>query len=281
MPPRPAQAEYPAHIDRHGIEVLPDKPGVYFFRDRRGAPIYIGKSVNIRARVLAHLRAPQEAAMLRQARSVDFERTAGEIGALLRESKLIKQLQPAYNVLLREAGEIFSIGLAADDSRPQIVDSADPEFAADALYGMFASRSTAQAGLQALVRQHGLCPAILGLETAVRGRACFARQIGRCRGACIGAEPLLAHQARLRHALEQLHAAVWPYAGPIGIIEQCDDLRQMHVIDRWSYLDTLQGRRTRFRRPARPAIDIDVYKILARPLAQGALTIIQLAQRAA
>lgn len=273
MPPRPADAQYPTHIDRGSIDALPCKPGVYFFRDRHRTSIYIGKSVNIRARVLSHLRAPEEAAMLQETSSVGFERTAGEIGALLRESILIKQLQPAYNVLLREAGEMFSIRLARGDTRPHVVGSTESAFSINEVYGLFGSRNAAQAGLQMLIRQHQLCPAILGLEVATRGRACFAHQIGHCRGGCVGSESLQVHQVRLRCALEQLRASVWPYAGPIGIIEECEDMRQVHVIDRWSYIDTLQGRRTRFRRRARPVIDIDVYKILAKPLADGALKI--------
>lgn len=278
MPPRPADFDYPAHIDRSGIDALPNKPGVYLFRDRHGIPVYIGKSVNIRSRVLAHLRAPEEAAMLQQARSVDHVRMAGEIGALLLESKLIKQLQPAYNILLRDVGQMFAIRLDAY-GRPQVVGSGEPEFAAPGAHGLFASRSAAQQGLRALIREHGLCPALTGLEVATRGRACFARQIGRCRGACIGAESPQAHQARLRHALERLQESVWPYPGPLGIVEQDDDLRQVHVIDHWSYIGSMQGRRTGLRRAARTGIDIDVYKILARPLAAGALQIVSLAGR--
>lgn len=277
MPPPPAEAEYPAHIDRRSIDALPCKPGIYLFRDRNGAPVYIGKSVNLRARVLSHLRAPEEVAMLREARAVDFLRTAGEIGALLLESKLIKQWQPPYNVLLRDSGEIFAIGLAANGALPLVAGAADPDFSGAALYGLFASRAAAQQGLRMLIRQHRLCPALTGLETVTRGRACFAHQVGHCLGACIGRETSQQHRRRLQLALEQLQASVWPYGGPIGIIEESDELRQIHVIDRWSYVETLHGRRRRFRLAAQPEIDIDVYKILARPLAEGALRITPMA----
>ncbi|QDZ30626.1 endonuclease [Noviherbaspirillum sp. UKPF54] len=280
MPPRPVEFEYPAHIDRASIDALPGKPGVYLFRNRHGAPIYIGKSVNIRTRVLSHLRTAEEAAMLQQVRSVDYVRMAGEIGALLLESKLIKQWQPAFNVLLRDVGQMFSIRMDAG-GLPQVAGSADPEFSGACLHGLFVSRSAAEQGLRALVRQHGLCPVLTGLEVATRKRACFAHQIGQCRGACIGLESRQAHQARLLRALEQLQASVWPYPGPIGIVEQEDGLRQVHVIDHWSYIDSLQGRRTGFRRSTRMEIDIDVYKILARPLAEGELQIVPLAPRQA
>lgn len=72
--------EYPHHIDRASLDALPARPGIYIFRDQQGIALYIGKSINIRARVLSHMRTPEEARMLLQSSYVEFERTAGEIG---------------------------------------------------------------------------------------------------------------------------------------------------------------------------------------------------------
>ena len=265
---------YPEHIDRSSLDVLPPAPGVYLFIDQHDVPLYIGKSVNIRTRVLSHLRTPQEAAMLTATRRVEFVRTAGEIGALLFESQLIKKLQPAYNVLLRHVGETFAIWLTGSFPQLQVIGSCDKDFDDSARYGLFPSHAAAQQELEMLVRRYMLCPALIGLEKTTCGRACFAHQIGRCRGACIGKESLQEHGARLMHALERLEAQVWPYSGPIGIAEEDGGLRQVHVIDRWSYLGTLQGRHKTFRRPARRNVDIDVYKILVKPLRKGELEIV-------
>jgi len=267
--------EYPTHIDRASLDALPHKPGVYLFRDRDGVAIYIGKSVNIRSRVLSHLRTAEEAAMLRDSHTVDFVRAAGEIGALLLESRLVKKLQPFYNVQLREYGEAYSLRLGPGEIRPLVVGSTEADFnEQDALFGLFASRSAAQEGLRALIRQHMLCPALTGLESVTHNRACFARQIKRCLGACIGDESPEVHHARLRTALHQLQASVWPYASPIGIVEESDDLRQIHVVNRWSYLGSLQGRCKKLKMPAKQFIDIDTYKILAKPLLSGGLNIV-------
>lgn len=266
--------EYPSHIDRDSLAALPARPGVYFFRDQAGIPLYIGKSINLRSRVLAHLRTQEETTMLAETRRIDFIRTAGEIGALLLESRLIKQYQPPYNVLLKFAGESFGLHVGDKNTRPLVLAYSEAA-AADALpelYGLFASRSEAEQGWQALVRQYQLCPALLGMETTIHGRACFAHQIGRCRGACIGLESRLTHERRLRAALKRLNAAAWPYAGPIGVIEADGKWRQVHVIDRWSYAGTLEGRRRQLAPPAYPGVDIDTYKILARPLAEGSLS---------
>ena len=80
---------YPEHL-RGQLVGLPAEPGVYLFHGEaeggpEGMPLYIGKSVNIRARVMAHFRAQEEAALLRQTVRISFVRTAGDVGAQLVE----------------------------------------------------------------------------------------------------------------------------------------------------------------------------------------------------
>lgn len=275
MPPTsPEGSRYPQHLEGPGLDALPAKPGVYLFRDAAGEAIYVGKSVNIRSRVLAHLRAPEEAAMLAESHSIDFVRTAGEIGALLHESELIKRLQPRYNVLLRELRQTWALRIDPDSRQPLVTLREDGGVPA---CGLFASRASAEEGLRRLLRRHGLCPALCGLESTVHGRACFAHQLRGCRGACIGRETVAEHGARLRAALETLEAAVWPFDGAVGIVEECDGWRQTHVVDRWRYLGSLDGRRRRLpRRPAPQGVDIDTYNILFRPILAGELPVVSL-----
>jgi excinuclease Cho len=108
--------EYPEHL-RPWVEALPNLPGVYLFHGESDTlPLYIGKSVNLRSRVLSHLRTPEEAAMLRQARSISWQRTAGELGALLLEAQLIKERQPLFNKRLRRNKQLCSL-LLEDSAR--------------------------------------------------------------------------------------------------------------------------------------------------------------------
>lgn len=80
--------------------------GVYLFHSESDTmPLYIGKSVNIRSRVMAHLRTANEAAMLRQAKRISWICTAGEIGALLLEARLIKNNS---RCLINDCGAIVS-----------------------------------------------------------------------------------------------------------------------------------------------------------------------------
>ncbi|MBY0239303.1 MAG: endonuclease [Burkholderiaceae bacterium] len=263
---------YPSHIDRASLDALPSLPGIYIFRDAAGVPLYIGKSVNIRSRVFSHLRTPEEMAMLARTTHIEFERTGGEIGALLREAQLIKQWQPVFNKKLRRTRQMCGYLLPADAMAPQLVSDREHDFAAsDHLFGLFRARQAALEALRDLVQCHGLCPALLGLEKIARGRPCFAHQIGHCRGACAGAEPHDVHRLRLLDALATWQVARWPYDGPIGIVEESDGLRQVQLVDRWCYL----GVKPKGRRRKLPSgkFDIDVYQILRKPLLAGGLVI--------
>ncbi|HJV02410.1 MAG TPA: GIY-YIG nuclease family protein [Burkholderiaceae bacterium] len=261
---------YPDHIARASLDALPSRPGIYIFRDDDGEALYVGKSVNIRQRVLSHLRTAEEGKLLQCSRRVDFECTGGEIGALLRESQLIKQLQPPFNQKLRGLREMCSLRMAGN--LPEVVFSSEVDFArTQGLYGLFGTRAAAMETLREVADRAGLCCATLGLEKVARGRPCFARQLRRCAGVCVGAETAEAHGARVRAALEPLHIAPWPFAGAVGIVEQADGVRQVHVVDHWCYLGPRgKGRR---RSKAAPQFDFDVYQILVRPLSQGGLTL--------
>ncbi|KRB93295.1 GIY-YIG nuclease family protein [Noviherbaspirillum sp. Root189] len=276
--PNPADSfEYPHHIDRASLDALPSRPGIYIFRDDKDRPLYIGKSINIRTRVLSHLRTPEEARMLQQSSYIEFRRTAGDIGALLLESRLIKELQPLHNKKLRRTREMCTLRLGPSiKSIPEIVYARDHDFARTAdLYGLFATRRAAQDKLREIVEMQMLCPALTGLETAVHGRACFARQISRCLGACIGAEPMQEHYRRLKVALNDMRILVWPYEGAMGIVEECDGWKQTHVVDHWSYLGSIDHApgTPPVKRAAKRAFDVDTYKILVKPMLRGELRI--------
>lgn len=274
---RPAtRYEYPEHL-REQLAVAPKAPGVYLFygEDDDGLPLYIGKSVDIRARLLAHLRTPEEARLLRQARRIEHIRTAGEIGALLLESRLIKERQPLYNKRLRRQRRLYSLRLV--DGRPEIVEAVAPG-PGQVLYGLFRSRHAAGEGLQAIADRHRLCHALLGLERYTPGRACFRAQIGRCGGACCGRESREEHAARLLAALAEREILGWPYPGPIALRESDGTLRDYHVVNQWHYLGTYPSLEAARQAPAPSprCFDADSYKILLRPIMDGSAEIVPL-----
>ena len=87
------------------IRALPDRPGIYIFRDAERRPLYVGKAKSLRKRGGSYLREasePRLAAMLEEARELDFLVTDSEAEALGLENNWIKQQQPRYNIRLRD-----------------------------------------------------------------------------------------------------------------------------------------------------------------------------------
>lgn len=269
--------EYPQHL-REAVDALPAAPGVYVFHgESETLPLYIGKSVNLRARVLSHLRNPDEARMLRQTQRISHISTAGEIGALLLEASLIKQRQPLYNQQLRRSRQLCALRLR-QDGRPEVVYARDVNFATEpALYGLYSSRHAAIEGLRELADQHKLCYGALGLEKLAAGRACFRAMLRQCAGVCRGDESPADHQARLMAALEALRVVCWPYAGAVGVVERHEGLEQIHVVRNWCYLGSAADlvAAGRLDMPA-AGFDADGYRILCRPLLSGTTELVAL-----
>lgn len=268
------QPALPPHIDRAVLDAIPEAPGVYLFFGEGGTPLYVGKSINLSARVTSHftggVRSGKALRLAQEVRRIEWQRTAGELGALLREARLVKDLQPTYNRQLQRPENLC--GFVFDGLRLRLADAA--EIDGDTLplvRGLFRSRRAANAALRHLADEDGLCLQTLGFDTSRKG-PCFRHQIARCRGVCAGRENPHFHLARVAAALARFPgAAQWPHAGPVGIVERDRgrEAADVHVVDRWCYLGTASsdeevhdllaaGRRTPF--------DYDHYRILARHL---------------
>jgi excinuclease Cho len=262
IPPRPHQ------IDPASLDALPCTSGVYIFKGEGTLPVYIGKSVDIRSRVLAHLRAEDEAEMIAQSRRVEFIETAGEIGALLLEARLIKLQSPLFNIRLRRLRNLCSIRLEETTGgvSPEIVTGKDVSVGeTDGLYGLFSSVHSAQSKLRELADQHRLCLGLLGLEK-ISKRGCFGLQVKTCLGACVGRENRQEHDQRLFSALIDLKVEAWPFSGAVDLIEQNGDWVQRHRIQGWRHTGTWCSRTEQFSPLDQQGFDLDTYKILVKPI---------------
>ena len=273
--------EYPEHL-RPWLEALPKQPGVYFFHgDSDTMPLYIGKSVNIRSRVMSHLRTPDEASMLRQSRRITWIETAGELGALLLEARLIKEQQPLFNKRLRRNRQLCSLQVNA--GKPQVVYAREVDFSHEPnLYGLFANKRAALQTLQTLADELQLCYGLLGLEATPRGRACFRSALKRCAGACCGKESVEEHHARFMAGLASISVNCWPWEGAVALKETRDAMTHYHVIRNWLWLgavESLDDAAALLRTPA--GFDQDGYKILCKPLLTGKYEIVMLNDPAA
>ena len=265
-----ANPSLPPHLDAGIVDDLPEAPGVYLFYGENSLPIYVGKAKDIRQRVLAHFAGDHSAAkemeLAQQVRRIDWMETAGEIGALLKESALVKQLQPLHNRQLRKNDEACTWILIDEGEgwlRPQLTALADiGAGATSACYGLFKSSKEATKVLRTLAESHHLCDALLGLEKAKPGKPCFAHQLKRCKGACIGSEPYAKHTVRLISALVGLKWVAWPFTGP-ALLREGDEI---HLIEGWRYLGTARSDEElhALLDSPRPPFDRDIYKILTK-----------------
>lgn len=278
----------PAWLAPEALDEVPPVPGVYMFYGLNAHPIYIGKSVDLRARVASHFSADRvsetDARLAQETRRLEWEETAGEIGALLREAELVKTRLPAHNVALRRRAATVFVRLDAD-GRPRWLKADDG--ALDHwphLHGPFSSRAAARRRLIEVAAEHGLCLKAMALERGARGDApCFNFQLRRCRGCCVGHESATEHAARLLHALAACKAPDWPFAGAIAIVER-NPLRSRedwHVFDRWCWLGTVRTfeAAAALAREAARRFDADAYRIARLALqraAQGTLQAVPL-----
>ena len=265
----------PAALDEAEIDRLPEAPGVYRFYDRRGGLLYVGKSVNIRARALSHFAAARQGAkemkLSRDTASIDYIETAGELGALLREARLIKQALPIYNRRLRRHDSLATISWQPEamPAGPEIItrELIDPAKITNH-FGLFKNKKKAEDKLRELAKAHRLCHKLIGLEAGPG--ACFAWQLKRCGGACIGRESPLQHQFRLLRALCPLRNRAWPYAGRIGIREIAKDRgrAEIHLFQNWCYLGTAHNEaeldQLNLFKDNALMFDLDTYRILLR-----------------
>jgi excinuclease ABC subunit C len=105
------------------LKALPDKPGCYLMRDRKGTIIYVGKAISLRKRVASYFRdstlrkaPPKLRSMVNSIADIEVITVKGEAEALLTESNLIKTYRPRYNVLMRDDKQYPS--LRADPREP-------------------------------------------------------------------------------------------------------------------------------------------------------------------
>lgn len=258
----------PPFLAREAVDRLPKGVGVYLFYGENDLPLYIGKSRHLRQRVLSHFAADhgssREMNLAQQVRRVEALECAGEVDALLTESRLVKSMQPVFNHRLRREQALCSwqlINQGYDLWQPRLVYARDLAFGRQPdLYGVFKHAAEAREALLAIAKTEGLCPVLLGLEKGKMDRACFAHQLGRCRGACCGKEPVEVHSQRLRAALASLHLEQWPFRGP-ALLEEGG---VFHLIDAWCYLGVVEEGMALWELVSRnpPVFDRDCYRIL-------------------
>lgn len=179
---------------------LPAEPGVYIFRNAAGQPLYVGKSVDIRARAKAHFRpSSPDTGWVTQAETVDWEETRSELGALLREHELIRELRPPGNERMKHEDKWVYLRCRLDIPFPVLEVAAEPAPGLAVNVGPLRGRFAALELMEQLQSLFALRHCGRGMKR--REFPSAYGQMGRCLSPCLGDLDPNAYRRRLDAAL--------------------------------------------------------------------------------
>jgi excinuclease ABC subunit C len=171
---------------------LPDKPGVYLFRDARGRVIYVGKAKSIRKRVASHFSkaqvpsSPGHAEMVAAVEAIDCLVVASEAEALLAEQSFIKQYRPRFNIRLRDDKSYPFIAISLDEDYPRVYFTRERHRPGRAYFGPYSSAKRVRSTLEVLAKVF-MYRSCTGAEPGRRsGSPCLDYYIKRCEAPCVG-----------------------------------------------------------------------------------------------
>jgi DNA polymerase III subunit epsilon len=188
------------NLNKEIIDELPEKAGVYYFFNEDKKLIYIGKSKNIRSRVLSHLSnnsTKKAVDMKTNIADIDFELTGSELVALLKESDEIKEYKPVYNRSQRRS--VFPYGLFSYYNENGYLCLKVEKIRDEIPLTSFSSAVEGKEKLFRLTEEYSLCQKLCGLYKT-KG-CCFHYQIRQCNGACIGKEKTEDYNKRVKEAI--------------------------------------------------------------------------------
>jgi excinuclease ABC subunit C len=174
---------------------LPDGPGVYVFRDKRGDALYVGKANSIRKRVSSHFSGKGGGlgaglggtrGLLERIDSIETLVTQTEAEALLAEQSFIKRYRPRFNIRLRDDKSYPYVGVSLDEEYPRVYFTRERHRTNRAYFGPFSSAKRVRETLDLLGKlfQYRTCE---GPEPGRRsGVPCLDYYIKRCQAPCVG-----------------------------------------------------------------------------------------------
>jgi DNA polymerase-3 subunit epsilon len=174
------------NIPREEIEALPECPGVYYFLDQQLNMLYIGKSVNLKSRVLSHLSNhtdKREIELRDRSWHISFQVTGSDLIASLLESDEIKKHKPVFNRSQRRTS--FNFGLFFYTGNDGYIRLAVERIRGDQMpLTAYGTSKEGRTHLAYLMEKFRLCAKFCGLYKG--DGACFDYHLGMCDGACEG-----------------------------------------------------------------------------------------------
>lgn len=179
-------------LDRHHLDGLPRRPGVYLMIDANDRVLYVGKAKSLRDRVASYYSQPlgytrKMDGLIEAIARIEHEETGSELVALLLESQLIRRYQPPYNRVMRNSESYPYIRIDPTNPWPHLRLAKQRRPDGARYFGPYRNRQTARDAIDLLNRRFGLRSCSRGFKTAKSyGNPCLELDLHRCSGPCVG-----------------------------------------------------------------------------------------------
>ncbi len=195
-------------LDRK-LKTLPDRPGVYMFKDAGGEILYIGKAKSLRSRVRGHFSQDpsisiKQREMLRRATDVDTIVVGSEAEALLLESNLIKSHQPRFNIRLKDDKRYPYIKVTVTEPFPRVFVTRRVENDGSKYFGPYTEVGAMRQALEVVKRAYTVRSCRYDLPDETPSRPCLDYHIGRCKAPCVGYQSESDYQSMIDEILDVL-----------------------------------------------------------------------------
>ena len=254
------------------VALLPLEPGVYQFLDRTGTVIYVGKAKSLRKRVSSYFmqnkeHPPKVRVLVRQIVEIRHIVVDSETDALLLENSLIKELQPRYNILLKD-DKTYPWIVVRRENFPRIQSTRQLQRDGSQYFGPYSS-VTMQHSILEFIREViplRTCSLNLAPEAIARGRytVCLQYHLGNCKGPCIGAQSAEEYRQLLDMAVSVLKGDLRPVRAYLeGEMRRAAEALQFETAQRYkSRLAALENYSARSVIVSARIVDVDVFSLV-------------------
>jgi excinuclease ABC subunit C len=175
------------------VKQFPAAPGVYIMKDEQGRVLYVGKAKNLRNRAghyFTKAAADDErtADLVKLIRDIDFLPADSEVDALLLEARLVKDVQPRFNIELKDDKSFPYLQIRIREEFPRVEFTRTPRRRGVRLYGPFTSAKSLRAAIQVLQRIFQFRTCGLDISSKHEGwrwfRPCLLHSIRQCTAPC-------------------------------------------------------------------------------------------------
>jgi DNA polymerase III subunit epsilon len=202
--------QLPNGITLEKLHQLPESCGVYYFHDKEGNVIYVGKSINIQKRIFEHFKdkTAKGDKLQQYVFDISYEETGSELIALLFEDAEIKKIKPVINKAQRKTYFPYCIYSFVDEKgyiRFHAVKNVAAIRKKNVILYEFEKLVEAKSYLKNLAKRHELCDKLMEVQNTEG--PCFNHQIGICKGACCDKEDINTYNERASLAKDNLNSA--------------------------------------------------------------------------